>query len=204
MSEPTASLTALSDLIYFCWFFFPIFPFCYLHQHKNLCFCIIALQERYIISHSTYTDKTCCCLVAKSCPLVVTPWTVACQVSLSFILPWSLFKLMSIESVMPSNHLVLCHPLLFLPSIFPNFRVFSNESTLLIRWPNNWNFSFSTILPMNIQGWCSLGLTGLISLPAKGLSRIFSSTMVQKCQFFGAQPSLWSNSHIHTWLLEKP
>ena len=136
--------------------------------------------------------------------LFVTPWTAACQACLSITNSRSLLKLISIKSVRPSNPLIFCHPLLFLPSIFPNFRVFSNESTLLIRWPNNWNFSFSTILPVNIQGWCSLGLTGLISLPAKGLSRIFSSTMVQKCQFFGAQPSLWSNSHIHTWLLEKP
>ena len=118
MSEPRASFTVLSDLICFFAKFFPTFPFSYFHQHKNLCFCIVALQERYIISHSTYTDKTCCWSVTKSCPLIVTPWTVACQVSLSFTLSWSLFKLMSIELVMPSNYLVLCHPLLFLPSIF--------------------------------------------------------------------------------------
>ena len=106
----------------------------------------------------------------------------------------------SIESVMPSNHLVLCRPLL-LPSIFPSIRVFSNESALHIRWPKYWNFSLS--LPANIQSWFPLGLTGLISLLSKRDSRVFSST-IWKHQFFGAQPSFWSNSHIYTWLLEKP
>ena len=75
--------------------------------------------------------------------LFVTPWTAACQASLSITNSWSLLKLMSIQLVMPSNHLILCHPLLFLPSIFPSIRVFSNESSLLIRWPKHWNFSFS-------------------------------------------------------------
>ena len=72
-----------------------------------------------------------------------TPWTAACQASLSFTVSESLLKLMSIESVMPSNHLILCHPLLLLPSIFPSIRVFSNESMLLMRWPKYWSFSFS-------------------------------------------------------------
>ena len=110
---------------------------------------------------------------------------------------------MSIESVMPSNHLILCHPLLLLPSIFPSIRVFLNESILRIRWPKYWNFSFNIILPMNIHDWLPLGLTGLISLQSKGLSRIFSNTTVQSYQFFSPQLSLWSNSHIHTWPLEK-
>ena len=79
--------------------------------------------------------------------LFVTPWTVACQASLSFSISWTLLKLMSFESGMPSNHLILCHPLL-LPSVFPNIRVFSNESTLRIRWPMYWSFSFS-ISPSN-------------------------------------------------------
>ena len=218
----------------------------------------------------------------------------------------SLLKLMSIESVMPSNHFILCCPLLLLSSIFPSIRVSSSESVLPIRWPNYWSFtvlshiflrkklfpgsptvllllscsvvsdclqphglqhtrlpclslsprvcsnscplnrwchpttSFSVIsfsfrlqsfpasgslpmswflesggqsigvsasasvLPMNIQGWFPLELTGLISLHSKGLSRVFSNTTVQKHQFFGSQLSLLSNSHIHTWLLEKP
>ena len=103
---------------------------------------------------------------------------------------------MSIESMMPSNHLILCRPLFFLPSIFLSFRVFSKESVVGIRWPKYWSFSFS-ISP-------SSEYSGLISSLSKGLSRVFSSTTVQKHQFFGVQPSLWSNSHIHTWLLEKP
>ena len=109
-----------------------------------------------------------------------------------------------IESVMPANHLVLCCPLLLLSSIFPSIRVFSNESALLIKWPKYWKFSFS-ISPSNAySGWFPLGWTGWISLKSKGLSRVFSNTTVQKHQFFSAQFFLWSNSHIHTRLLEKP
>ena len=113
----------------------------------------------------------------------------------------SFLKLMSIKSVMPSNHLNLCHPLLLPPSIFPSIKVFFNKWALQIRWPK---FGVSaSVLPMDIQGWLPLGLTGLISLLSKGLSRVFSSTTVWKHQFFGTQPSLWSNSLIHTWLLGK-
>ena len=107
-------------------------------------------------------------------PLFATPWTAARQASLSFTVSWSLLKLMFIESMMPSNHLILYHPLLLLPSIFPSIRVFSNESAVHIRWPKFWIFSFSISPPMNIYGWFPLGLTGSISL-SKGLSRVFSS-----------------------------
>ena len=96
---------------------------------------------------------------------------------------------MSIESVMSCNHLILCCPLLLLPSIFPSIRVFSNESVLPIRWPKYWSFSFSISPSMNIQDWFPLGLTGLISLHSKELSRVFSNTTVQKHRFFGAQLS---------------
>ena len=130
-----------------------------------------------------------------------TPRTAAHQTSLSFTISPSLLKLMSIKSVMPSNHLILCHPLLLLPSIFPSIRVFSNESALRIRWPKYW--TSASVLPMNIQGWFPLGLTYLISLQSKGLSRIFYSTTIQNHQFFGTQPSLWSHSPTHTRLLEK-
>ena len=125
--------------------------------------------------------------------LFMTPWTAALQASLSFTISLSLLKLMPIEFMMPSNHLVICCP----PN-FPSFRFFSNESSLNIRWPNYWSFSFS-ISPSNIQHW----LTGFILCSPKD-SRVFSNTTFQKHQFFGAQPSLWFNSHIHTWLLEKP
>ena len=105
--------------------------------------------------------------------------------------------------VMASNHLILCCPLFLLPSIFPSIRVFSNKSVLHIRWQEYWS-SASAQYPMNIEGWFPLGLTGSISFQPKGLSRVISSTTLRKHQFFGAQPFLWSNSHIHTWLLEKP
>ena len=100
------------------------------------------------------------------------------------------------ESVMPSSHLILCRPLLLLPPIPPSIRVFSNESNFRMRWPKSWSFPFS-IIP-------SKEIPGLISLQSKGLSRVFSNTTLQKHQFFGAQPSSQSNSHIHTWPQEKP
>ena len=82
-------------------------------------------------------------LFSCSADSLATPRTAACQASLSFTISWSLLKLMSIESMMPSNHLILCHPLLLLSSLFPSIRVFSNESTLCIRWPKDWSFSIS-------------------------------------------------------------
>ena len=126
--------------------------------------------------------------------------TAACQASLSITNSQSLLKLMYIEWVMPSNHLILCHPLLFSLSIFPSIRVFSNESVL------HWiGVSASTsVLPMSIQDWFPLGWTGWISLQSKGLSRVISNTTVQKHQSFRSQLSLQSNSHIRTWPLEKP
>ena len=136
--------------------------------------------------------------------LVVTPWTAACQATLSIANSWSLLMLMSIESVMPSNHLTFCHPFLLETSIFLRIRVFSNESVLHIRWPKYWSFSFN-ISPSNEHpGLISFRMDWLISLQYKGLSRVFSNTTVQKHQFFCTQLSLQSNSHIHTWLLEKP
>ena len=95
------------------------------------------------------------------------------------------------------QHLILCRPLLLLPPIPPSIRVFSNESTLRMRWLKYWSFSFN-ISPSNEHPGLPLGWTGWISLQSKGLSRVLSNTTVQKHQFFGAQPSLRSNSHIHT------
>ena len=187
--------------------------------------------------------------------LIETPWTAACQASLSFTVSQSLLKLMSIELVMLSNHLILCCPLLLLPSVFPSIRVFSQwidsshqvaevlelqlqhqsfqrliglislridwfdllavqgtlksllqhysskGSVLHIRWPNCWSFNFSISPSNEYQGWFPLGLTGLISLLSKGLSRVFSSTTVWKHQFFDIWHSLWSKSHICTCAL---
>ena len=134
----------------------------------------------------------------------VTPWTAADHVFLSITKSCSLLKLRSIKLVMPSNHPILCHPLLFLPSIFSSIWVFSNESVLHIRWPKYWNSASASVLPMNIQCLYPLQLTGLISLQFKRLLRVFSNTTGQKHQFFSGQLSLWSNSHSHPWLLEKP
>ena len=121
--------------------------------------------------------------------LFVTPWTAACQASLSITNFWSLLKLMPIESVMPSNHLILYRSLLLLPSIFPSFRVFSIESVLHIRWPKYWSFSFSISPSDEYSGLISFRINW-ISLQSKGLSRVFSNTTVQKHQFTGAQLSL--------------
>ena len=116
-------------------------------------------------------------------------WTSVCQVSLSITNWWSLTKLMSIESVMPSNDLILCHPLFLLPPIFPNIRVFS-ESALCIRWPKCWSSASTAVLPMNTQDWFPLGWTYWISLQSKWFSRVFSNTTIHKHQFFCAQLSL--------------
>ena len=116
--------------------------------------------------------------------LFVTPWTAAHQASLSITNSRSLLKLMSTESVMPSNHLLLCHPLLLLNSIFPSIRSFPMSQFFAIL--QNIGVSASaSVLPMNIQDWFPLGWTGWISLNSKGLSRVFSNTTVQKHQFFG-------------------
>ena len=112
--------------------------------------------------------------------LFVTPWAALGQASLSITNSWTLLKLMSIESVMGSNQLILCHPLLLLPLIFPRIRVFSNDLALRIRWPKYWSFSFSISPSMNFQGRFPLGLIVLVSLQSKGLSRVFSSTTIQK------------------------
>ena len=126
--------------------------------------------------------------------LFATPWIAAYQASLSITHSQSLRKLMSIELVMPSNHLILYRPLLLPPSIFPSIRVFSNESfsnesVLRIRRPKYWSFSFSISPSKSIQDWYPLGWTGWISLQSKGCSRVFFNTTVQKHQFFGAQLS---------------
>ena len=137
--------------------------------------------------------QSLCCV-----QLFETPWTAALQASLSITNSQSLLKLMSIELVMPSNHLMLCHSLLLPPTIFLSIRVFSNESGLCIRWPKYWCFSFN-IRPSNeYSGLISFRMDWWISLQAKGLSRVFSNTTIQKHQFFSTHLSLQSNSHIHT------
>ena len=121
--------------------------------------------------------------------LFVTPWTAARQASLSITNGQSLLKLMSIKLVRPYNHLVLCHPLL-LPSIFPSIRVFPMGQFFASGSPSIEASASASVLPMNIQDWFPLGLTGWISLQSKGLSRVYSNTTIQKHTFFGAQLSL--------------
>ena len=133
--------------------------------------------------------------------LFAIPWTSARQDSLSFTISLSLLKLMSIESVIPSNHLILCCHLLSCPQSFPASESFpmsqlvASVAKVLELQLQHQSF------PMNIQDWFPLRLTGLISLLSKGFSRVFASTIVWKHQFFGTQHSLWSNSHICTWVL---
>ena len=141
----------------------------------------------------------------------VTSWTAAHQAPLSSIISQNLLKFMSIESVMLFNHPILCCPLLLLPSIFPSIRVFSNEWLFTSGGQSVGTLTSASVFPIYVQGWFPLGSTGLMSLQSKALSRDFSSTTVQKHQFFHTQEewnfhfhtSLWSNSHICIWLLQK-
>ena len=122
-------------------------------------------------------------------------WTAAGQPSVSFTISWRLLKLMSIESMMPSNHLILCCPVL--PSMFPSTR--ENESALCIRWPNYWSFSFSITSSNEYSGLISFRIDWFHLLAVQGtLNRVFFSTTVRKNQFFGAKPSLGFNFQIHT------
>ena len=136
--------------------------------------------------------------------LFVTQWITACQASLSITNSQNSLRLMSIESVMPSSHLMLCRPLLLLPPIPHSIRVFPNESTLRMRWPKYWSFSFSIITSKEIPGLTFFRVDWLDSLAVQGTLKIFFNTIVQKHQFFGTQLSSQSNSHIHTWPQEKP
>ena len=122
--------------------------------------------------------------------LFATPWTIARQASLSITNSWILLKFMSIESVMSSNHLILCRPLLFLPSIFPSIRVLSNESALRIRWPKYWSFSFNISPSNEYSGLISFGMDWLDLLEVQGTLKSLLHTIVQKHQFFSTQLSL--------------
>ena len=136
--------------------------------------------------------------------LFATPWIAACQDSLSITNSLSSLRLMSIESVMPSSHLILCHPLLLLPPIPPSIRVFPMSQLFTWGGQSTGVSALASFLPKKSQGWSPLEWTGWISLQSKGLSRVFSNTTVEKHQFFSTQLSSQSNSHIHTWPQEKP
>ena len=133
-----------------------------------------------------------------------TAWTAACQASLSITNSWSSLKLMSTESVMPSTISSSVSPFCSCHQSFPASESFQISQFFTSGGQIIGVSALASVLPMNIQDWFPLGLTGWISLLSKGLSRVFSNTTVQKHQFFSAQLSLWPNSHIHTWRLEKP
>ena len=158
---------------------------------------------KFVLFKSLYTFQFSSVQLLSRFWLFATPWITARQASLSITNSRSSLRLTSIESVMPSSHLILCRPLLLLPPIPPSIRVFSNEPTLRMRWPKDWSFSFSIVPSKEIPGLI-LEWTGWISLQSKGVSRVFSNTTVQKHQFFGTQPSSQSSSHIHIWPQEKP
>ena len=130
--------------------------------------------------------------------LFAAPWTAAHQAFLSFTISLSLLRFMFIESVMLCNHLILCHPLLLLPSIFPSIRVFSNESALCLRWPKYWNFSFSISPSDEYSGLISFRSDWLDFLAVQGTLKDLLQYHIRKHQFFDTQPSLWSNSPICT------
>ena len=156
--------------------------------------------KEYYLGHNQFSSVQSLSRVR----LFVTPWIAARQASLSITNSWSSLRLTSIESVMPSRHLIFCRPLLLLPPIPPSIRVFSHESTLRMSGQSIGVSVLASFLPKNTQDRSPLEWTGWISLQSKGLSRVFSNTTVQKHQFFCAQLSSQSNSHIHIWPLEKP
>ena len=139
-------------------------------------------------------------LLSRVC-LFVTPWTAACQPSLSFTISWSLLKLMSVELVMPLNHLLLCHPLLLLPSIFPSIRVFSNELALRIWWPKGWSFSFSINPSNEYSGLISFRIDQVDLLAVQGTLKSLFQPTVRKHQCFSTQPSLEKEMATHSSIL---
>ena len=182
---------------------------------------IIFCVARYVLVTSGWYMVVCINPVPLACPsllptqvrsvqllsrvrLFATPWIAARQASLSITISRSSLKLTSIESVMPSSHLILCRPLLLLPPIPPSIRVFSSESTLHMRWPKYWNFSFSIIPSKEIPGLISFRMDWLDLLVVQRTLKSLLQHHIQKHQFFGAQPPSQSNSHIHTWPQEKP
>ena len=168
-----------------------------LQINHSKCMCLLQLQ--CVVLHMYQLGQVyCSCSVLKSRSTLVTPWTAAHQDSLSFTTSRSFLKLMSLSwRCGPPSHL------LSPPS--PHTLNLSQHQHLFQGVDGGQSMGASaSVLPMNIQDWFPLGLTGLLSLLSKGLSRVFSSTTIQKHKFFSAWPSLWSNFHIHTWLLEKP
>ena len=140
----------------------------------------------------------------KVIPDSAAPWTAVCQAYLSSTISQNLLRFMSIKSMMLSNHLVLCCPLFLLPSVFPSINICSNELTLCIRWWKYWSFSFAAGLPMNFQGWFPLGSIVLMPLLSKGLWRVSLTPHFESINSLAFTSSLWSNSHVCRFFMEKP
>ena len=136
--------------------------------------------------------------------LFATPWAAACQAFLSFTISWSFLKVMSIESVMSSNHLILCCPLSLLPSVFPSIKIYSNESVLCITWPKYWSFSFSISPSNGYSELISFRIDWFDFLAVQGTLKSLLQHHSSKASILQRSAFWWSNSHIHTWLLEKP
>ena len=160
---------------------------CILHPQEQITFAYLQILCKLLFSHVQFFP---------------TPWTATRQASLSFTISRILLKLMSIELVMPSNHLILCHPLLLLPSIFPSIRVFSNDSVLGIKWPKYWSFSFS--FSNEYSGLISFRIDWFDPLAVQGTLKSLLQHHSLKASVLHANLALWSNCHIHTRLLEKP
>ena len=154
-------------------------------DYCSLCFTVVLVQ---LLSHIQF---------------FVIPWSTTLQAPLSSTVSCGLLKFMFIESMMLSNHFIFCYPFRLLSSILPRTGSFPKSQVFASGGQSIGASASASVPPMNIQGWFSLRLTSLISLQSKGLWRIFSSTIIWKHQFFSTQPSLWSNSHICTWLLKK-
>ena len=169
-----------------------VFSICFMGHESDLWESKLRLVPSYPVVQSP------CCSVALSCLTFATPWIAACQASLSFTISSSLLRLMSVESMIPSTHLILSYPLL--PSIFPSIRVFSKKLALCIRWPKYWSFSFS---PDEYSGLISFRINWFDLLPVQGTLKSLSSTAVGKHQFFSLSLLYGPNSHIRMWLLEK-
>ena len=191
---------------------FSVIPICYISGHfpglgqgfvsKNKTIWIYTSESEK--KPQSFNDSISSVQSLSRVRLFATPWIAAYQASLSITNSRSSLKPMSIESVMPSSHLILCRPLLLLPPIPPSITVFRMSQLFAWGGQSIGVSALASVLRKNTQDWSPLEWTGWISLQSKGLSRVFSNTTVQKHQFFSTQLSSQSNSHIHTWPLEKP
>ena len=160
-----------------------------------------AVQETWVRSPSQEVQFSS---VAQLCPTLCEPWTAALQASLSITNSQSLLKFMSTELVMPSDHLILCHPLLLLPSIFPSIRGFSNESVLCIRWTKYWSFSFSISPSNEYSGLISFRVDWLDLLAVPGTLKSLIQYHSSKASILWHSAFLIAQLSIHTWQLEQP